>query len=46
MLKLRINSIIAQALKNIWDYIAEDNEEYAVKTYTVNHEYRASFIYP
>ena len=32
MLKLRINSIIAQALKNIRDYIAEDNEEYAVKT--------------
>ena len=32
MLKLRINSIIAQDLKNIRDYIAEDNEEYAVKT--------------
>ena len=32
MLKLRINSIVAQDLKNIRDYIAEDNEEYAVKT--------------
>lgn len=32
MLKLRINSIVAQDLKNIRDYIAEDNEEYAAKT--------------
>ena len=32
MLKLRINPIVAKDLKNIRDYIAEDNEEYAVKT--------------
>lgn len=32
MLKLRINPIVAEDLKNIRDYIAEDNEEYAVKT--------------
>ncbi len=32
MLKLWINSIVAQDLKNIRDYIAEDNEEYAAKT--------------
>lgn len=32
MLKLRINSIVAKDLKNIKDYIAEDNEEYAIKT--------------
>lgn len=32
MLKLRINPIVAKDLKNIWDYIAEDNEEYATKT--------------
>ena len=32
MLKLRINPIVAKELKNIRDYIAEDNEEYAVKT--------------
>ena len=31
MLKLRINPIVAKDLKNIRDYIAEDNEEYAVK---------------
>ena len=31
MLKLRINPIVAD-LKNIKDYIAEDNEEYAIKT--------------
>ncbi len=29
MLKLRINPIVAKDLKNIRDYIAEDNEEYA-----------------
>ena len=32
MLKLRINPIVAKDLKNIPDYIAEDNEEYAAKT--------------
>ena len=32
MLKLRINPIVVGDLKNIRDYIAEDNEEYAVKT--------------
>ena len=32
MLKLQINPIVAKDLKNIRDYIAEDNEEYAVKT--------------
>ena len=32
MLKLRINPIVAKDLKNIRDYIAEDSEEYALKT--------------
>lgn len=32
MLKLRINPIVAKDLKNIRDYIAEDNEMYAAKT--------------
>ena len=32
MLKLRINPIVVTDLKDIRDYIAEDNEEYAVKT--------------
>ena len=32
MLKLRINPIVAKDLKNIKDYIDEDNEEYAIKT--------------
>ena len=32
MLKLRINPIVVKDLKNIRDYIAEDSEEYAVKT--------------
>ncbi|HJF19393.1 MAG TPA: type II toxin-antitoxin system RelE/ParE family toxin [Enterococcus columbae] len=32
MLKLRINPIVAKDLKNIWNYIAEDNEKYATKT--------------
>ena len=32
MLKLRINPIVAKDLKNIRDYIAEDNEGYAAKT--------------
>ena len=32
MLKLRINPIVAKDLKNIRDYIAEDNEDYAAKT--------------
>lgn len=32
MLKLRINPLVVDDLKGIRDYIAEDNEEYAVKT--------------
>ena len=32
MLKLRINPIVVKDLKNIRDYIAEDNEAYAAKT--------------
>jgi len=32
MLKLRINPLVAADLKGIFDYIAEDNQEYAVKT--------------
>lgn len=32
MLKLRIFPVVAKDLKDIRDYIAEDNEEYATKT--------------
>ena len=32
MMKLRINPIVAEDLKNIREYIAEDNEEMATKT--------------
>ena len=32
MLKLRINPVVVNDLKNIRDYIAEDSEAYAVKT--------------
>lgn len=32
MLALRINPLVAEDLKSIHDYIAEDSEEYAVKT--------------
>ena len=32
MLKLRINPMVAKDLKDIRDYIDEDNEEYAAKT--------------
>ena len=32
MMKLRINPIVAEDLRNIKEYIAEDNEEMAVKT--------------
>ena len=32
MMKLRINPIVAEDLKKIKEYIAEDNEEMAVKT--------------
>ncbi len=32
MLKLRINPIVVKDLKNIRDYITEDNEECAAKT--------------
>lgn len=31
MLALRINPLVAEDLKSIHDYIAEDSEEYAVK---------------
>lgn len=40
MLKLRINPLVAEDLKGIRDYIAEDNEEYAAKT---NHEIYSKF---
>ena len=32
MMELRINPIVAEDLKNIKEYIAEDNEEMAVKS--------------
>mgnify|MGYP004512928561 CR=1 FL=1 len=32
MMKVRINPLVAEDLKNIKEYIAEDNEEMAVKT--------------
>ncbi len=32
MLKLRINPMVAEDLKGIREYIAEDNEEYATRT--------------
>lgn len=32
MLKLRMNPIVAEDLKNIREYIAEDHEQYAAKT--------------
>lgn len=32
MLKLRINPMVVRDLKNIREYIAEDNEERAAKT--------------
>ena len=32
MMKLRINPIVAEDLKNIKEYIAEDNEEMAILT--------------
>lgn len=32
MLKLRINPLVASDLREIRDYIAEDNEDYAAKT--------------
>ena len=32
MLKLRVNPLVADDLREIRDYIAEDNEEYAAKT--------------
>lgn len=32
MMKLRINPVVTEDLKNIKEYIAEDNEEMAVKT--------------
>ena len=32
MLKLRINPVVAKDLRNIRDYIAEDNQECAAKT--------------
>mgnify|MGYP000739141663 CR=1 FL=1 len=36
MMKLRINPIVAEDLKKIKEYIAEDNEEMAVKTIQEN----------
>ena len=36
MLKLRINPLVAADLKEICDYIAEDNAEYAAKKSIVN----------
>ena len=38
MLKLRINPIVAKDLKNIRDYIAEDNEDDVI-IYKVGNEY-------
>lgn len=32
MLKLKINPVVAEDLKSIRDYIAEDNEKHAAKT--------------
>ncbi len=32
MMKLRVNPLVAEDLKSIKEYIAEDNEEMAVKT--------------
>lgn len=32
MMKLRINPVVAEDMKNIKEYIAEDNEEMALKT--------------
>ena len=32
MLKLRINPIVVKDLKEIRDYISEDNKEYAART--------------
>ena len=32
MMKLRINPIVAEDLRNIKEYIAEDNKEMAIKT--------------
>lgn len=32
MMKLRINPVVAEDLKNIKEYIAEDNEEMEIKT--------------
>lgn len=32
MLQLRINPIVVNDLKGVYDYIAEDNSEYAAKT--------------
>lgn len=32
MMKLRINPTVAEDLKNIKEYIVEDNEEMAIKT--------------
>lgn len=42
MTKLRINPLVAEDLKNIKEYIAEDNEEMAVKTIIVIKKYRES----
>ena len=49
MMKLRINPVVVTDLKNIKDYIAEDNEEMAVKTiheiYTQFEKYTTVSLY-
>ena len=43
MLKLRINPLVVQDLKEIRDYIAEDNEEYAKKILTFVEEHASEY---
>ena len=45
MMKLRINPIVAEDLKNIKEYIAEDNEEMAVKTIQERVSFRTDYKY-
>lgn len=42
MMKLRINPIVVEDLKNNKEYIAEDNEEMAVKT--IQRDYTDIYI--
>ena len=45
MLKLRINPLVAVDLKGIRDYIAEDNEEYAVwEDYVIIYKIRKDHV--